>query len=35
VKPRVPPEEALLDLELLETLVARATRDLTKRGRRG
>jgi predicted dehydrogenase len=31
--PRVPPEEALLDLELLETLVK--PRDLTKRGRRG
>lgn len=39
VPPRVPPEEALLDLELLEALVGRARKtkpqDLTKRGRRG
>src|SRR6185436_14666023 len=35
VTPRVPPEEALLDLELCETLVRSAPRDLTKRGRRG
>jgi predicted dehydrogenase len=35
VKLRVTPEEALQDLELLETLVRSAPRDLTKRGRHG